>query len=446
MMKFEPPKIGASQRVRVSVWAGPALIAATMAAMTWWTWGTWPDPLIDFGRELYFPWQITAGKVLYRDLASIFGPLSPYFNALMFRLFGVSLLTLVVANLALLAVLLALLYAILRRMGSRLGATVGCLVVLLVFAFGRYERITNFNFICPYTHSATHGLILGVAAICFMARYHGRPSAAWASAAGLALGLAFLTKPEMFAGAAAAVAAGLLLAAWAHGFTAARLARAAGTMAGWAALPALAAWALLCLAMPPYDALRGVLGSWCYLFNSRITSLPFYRIVLGTIDVAGNLTILLRSAAAYAVLLIPAALLMLVCGRAGRYRRRLAAVLVVAAAVLMLWKYDAIFWYWTARPWPLFMVILAAAALVWFVRSRRSPDRGAQAALAVMTHGLCPGAAVQDTSRQPDISLRFRARAARGRPHGRGPAGLGAPAVGPRGRFRERVPRAGADR
>ncbi|MGD1001026.1 MAG: glycosyltransferase family 39 protein [Candidatus Brocadiia bacterium] len=385
MMKFEAPKIGAVRLQKISVWAGPALIAATMAVMTWWTWGTWPDPLIDFGRELYFPWQIAAGKVLYRDLASIFGPLSPYFNALMFRLFGVSLLALVLTNLALLGVLLALLYSILRRMGSRLGATVGCLVALLVFAFGRYERIADYNFVCPYTHSATHGLILGVAAIYFMARYHRRPSPAWASAAGLALGLAFLTKTEMFAGAALAVATGLLLAAWAHGFTAGRLARTAGTIAGCAALPALAAWALLCLAMPPHEALRGMLGSWWYVFNSRITSLPFYRLVMGTNDAAGNLVIMLRSAAGYAEMLIPGAMLMLACRRAGRYRWVLAAVLFVAAAILMLWKYNQVFWYWTARPWPLFMVILAAAALVGFIRSRRSPDRGAQAALAAMT-------------------------------------------------------------
>ena len=383
MMKFESSKVGPAQLEKVSVWACPALIAATMAAMTWWTWAKWPDPLIDFGRELYFPWQITAGKVLYRDLASIFGPLSPYFNAAIFRLFGVSLRVLALANLALLGVLLALLYAILGRTGSRLGATVGCLVVLLVFAFGRYEIVTNFNFICPYTHSATHGLILGVAAIYFMARYHGRPSAGWASAAGLALGLAFLTKPEMFAAPALAVAAGLLLCAWAHGFTAARLARAAGTVAGCAALPVLAAWALLCLAMPADEAMRGVLGSWRYALDSRITSLPFYKVGMGINDVAGNRTILLRAAAVYAELLIPAALLMLACRRARRRHLAFAAVLVVAEVVLMIRRYDAISWGWTARPWPLFMGILAAATLVWFARSRRSPDRGAPAALAV---------------------------------------------------------------
>jgi hypothetical protein len=65
-----------------------------------WSWGTWPDLLVDFGRELYVPWRITAGEVLYRELAYFHGPLSPYFNALLFTVFGVSLRTLLLAFLA----------------------------------------------------------------------------------------------------------------------------------------------------------------------------------------------------------------------------------------------------------------------------------------------------------------------------------------------------------
>ena len=63
------------------------------------TWRRWPDLLIDFGRELYVPWQLASGAVLYEDIAYFNGPLSAYWNALLFRWFGPSLLTLVVANL-----------------------------------------------------------------------------------------------------------------------------------------------------------------------------------------------------------------------------------------------------------------------------------------------------------------------------------------------------------
>jgi hypothetical protein len=230
----------------------------------------------------------------------------------------------------------------------------------------------------------THGLILGVAAIYFMARYHERPSAVWVSAAGLALGLTFLTKPEMFVGVAPAVAAGLLLAAWAHRFTAVRLARAVGNLAGLAVLPSLAAWALLRLAMPSQEAVRGVLGSWCYLFNSRITNFPLYKSGMGTDDVAGSIAIMFRSATGYAELVIPAAILALACRRPGRYRFVLVAVLSITSAILVWQNFIKIYWDY-ARAWPLFMVLLAAGALAWFIRNRRAPDRGAQAALVVTT-------------------------------------------------------------
>src|SRR5262245_8791079 len=104
--------------------------------MAAWTWGTWPDVLVDFGRELYVPWRITQGQTLYRDIAYFNGPFSPYLNALWFTWFGVSLRTLVWANLALLAILIVLIYRIARGMGDRLAAAGACLMVLTVFAFG----------------------------------------------------------------------------------------------------------------------------------------------------------------------------------------------------------------------------------------------------------------------------------------------------------------------
>ena len=64
------------------------------------TWQTWPHAFVDFGRELYVPWRLVEGEVLYRDVLYFNGPLSPYLNALWFALFGTSLRTLVLCNLA----------------------------------------------------------------------------------------------------------------------------------------------------------------------------------------------------------------------------------------------------------------------------------------------------------------------------------------------------------
>ena len=139
--------------------------------LAWWSWRKWPDPLIDFGRELYVPWRITQGAVLHRDIASLFGPLSPYVNALWFRLFGVSLTTLIFCNLAILAAVLAGLYHLVRLSADRLAATLVTLSVMLLFGFSQYVAVGNYNFVTPYSHETTHGLALSVALM--VALHHG---------------------------------------------------------------------------------------------------------------------------------------------------------------------------------------------------------------------------------------------------------------------------------
>src|SRR5688500_2700551 len=110
------PKLGQVWMIRTGTCA---TLLALGAAMLLWPWGTWPDVLVDFGYALYVPWRLAQGDILYADQAYATGPLSPYFNALLFRVIGVGLRTLVLANLTLLVVLVVLLYRLLRRLASR---------------------------------------------------------------------------------------------------------------------------------------------------------------------------------------------------------------------------------------------------------------------------------------------------------------------------------------
>src|SRR5262249_43962092 len=153
--------------------------------MTAWSWLTWPDVLVDFGRELYIPWQLSTGKALYTDIAYYSGPLSPYLNTLWFTLFGVGLKTLVWANLCILAAFVALLFLVLGELSDHLTATVGCLVLILVFAFAQYVGIGNYNYICPYSHDAIHGLMLSLLAFYLAIRYLSRRSPIWLIGCGL---------------------------------------------------------------------------------------------------------------------------------------------------------------------------------------------------------------------------------------------------------------------
>ena len=60
---------------------GPAILVIVGSYMLHLSWFKWPDILIDYGSELYVPWQITQGKVLYSDIGHIFGTLADYINA-----------------------------------------------------------------------------------------------------------------------------------------------------------------------------------------------------------------------------------------------------------------------------------------------------------------------------------------------------------------------------
>src|SRR5881392_3283113 len=87
---------------------GLSIVALAMIAMLIFSWRCWCDPIADFGRELYVPWQLAHGKVLYRDIAYFNGPLSPCLNSILFRIFGASLMTLAWANIVILLGIVAM--------------------------------------------------------------------------------------------------------------------------------------------------------------------------------------------------------------------------------------------------------------------------------------------------------------------------------------------------
>lgn len=143
------------------------------------SWRRWPDLIVDFGGQLYMPWRISHGAVLYRDLFYFAGgPLSQYFNALLFKIFGVSFLTLIVANLTLVAATLLLIYRRFVVATDVLTATTICLGIVLVFAFGEYTQIGNYNYIAPYSHEVLHGLLLSIFAVALLSDWLAKKKSA----------------------------------------------------------------------------------------------------------------------------------------------------------------------------------------------------------------------------------------------------------------------------
>jgi hypothetical protein len=361
-------------RVRpLAHWFGPVAIALAGLAMLRLTWRTWPDVQIDFGRELYVPWRLAEGQVLYTDVAYFNGPLSPYWNSLWFRLLGASVMTLVASNLILLAVLTALLYVILRDIGSRFSATAACVVFMMLFAFGQFLEIGNYNFVTPYSHEVTHGVLLSVAALFCLRLYHTHHRPIFVAAAGLAVGLLYLTKVEVFLAGAAATAIGVGLTLWAERADGRGLRALVAFLLG-AAVPLTLTPALFWLAMPLGQALREPLGYWLSAFRSDVTSLPFYRLVMGMDDISANAQALLISATWYLVVLGPVALLALAVRKPGVHRLVLTGAAFVAVLAVLGAQWRDIGWQAAGRALPLFMLALAVVWIVFSVRRLRRSE------------------------------------------------------------------------
>src|SRR5580693_2451809 len=125
-MRTGSPLVDATVPARrgLPLWLGGAAVATCLALLTLYTWRKWGDILVDFGLQLYVPWKLSTGAVLYRDVAYLTGgPLSQYYHALLFRVFGVSLLTIIVSNLVILALLVALIYKSFYRISDAWTAT-----------------------------------------------------------------------------------------------------------------------------------------------------------------------------------------------------------------------------------------------------------------------------------------------------------------------------------
>jgi hypothetical protein len=177
--------------------AGLITLAGLTSMFLAFSWRKWPDPLIDFGTELYTPWRLASGAVLYRDVDCFYGPLSKYFNALIFFLFKPSLMVLVTANLIVFAAIVAILYLLCRRAWGIASALTACTIFIVLFGFSQFVGIGNYNYATPYCHEVTHGLLLCLLLTFVLVKWVENAMPLRSLLAGLLLGLTALLKPEI---------------------------------------------------------------------------------------------------------------------------------------------------------------------------------------------------------------------------------------------------------
>ena len=319
---------------RLGAWPGLAIVAAVFVALTVWSWRKWPDVLVDFGMQLYLPWQLSEGKVLYRDLAYLTGgPLSQYFHATIFELFGVSYSAVIVTSLCLLAVLVGLVFRLFVCAADHWTAVMVALTMLCVFSFSQYVAVANYNFVSPYSYEAFHGLLLAVAAVACLCRFSITQRHKWLLACGVCWGAVLLTKPDLFVALSAALGMGLYCERFACPEPERAHRRAYAFLAlGWA-LPVAVFFVYFALAWDLAHAPHAVLGSWVPLLFTRAARNPFYAWCLGLNRPFVNLVLMLRFGVGFVAAV---ALLALFARAVGRRRGPDAIILGLIVIGLLL--------------------------------------------------------------------------------------------------------------
>jgi hypothetical protein len=279
----------------------PTLFALALAFFTTLAWRKSLDPIIDFGREFYTPAQLAHGKTLYTDLAAFYGPLSQYTNALAFKLFGPTLTTLLALNVLIMTIATTLLYLLLRNVATILTATAATLLFILMFATAHVGAVGNFNFLTPYSHEATHGMTLSLAALLAFIRYtRTRKPTSLALTAFLA-GCVLMTKPEIAVALIGSLIVGASLTIRSSRFSVPSILLAAGAFF----LPLALMTAFLATKSPLPEAIKQTFGAYLFVSNGSLLQSRFYANSMGLENPAGQLTLILTTALRFAAILLP---------------------------------------------------------------------------------------------------------------------------------------------
>lgn len=319
------------------------------------SWRKWPDVIVDFGRELYIPWRLSEGALLYRDIDHYFGPLSHYFNSLVFTIFGPGFMHLVTINLAIYAGIIGLLYYELRAGWGRLAAFVGTFTFITIFSFNQYVGIGNYNFATPYAHETTHGFFAILVLISLYASWLRSPSPWKALCAGLCCGICVLLKLEIIVAASAVTICALIRAFISRvSLPPLGIARHTLTFIAGGFLPVVAAALALRHggASSFFEAFCWANNAWLDAFKlTHLAADPTQRIFLGSDNISGNLFhLLIYGAISIAGILLAAKL----CQNTDN--TKVAAFNLGIVTIVALMAASLVPWFDVARAFPLWLL------------------------------------------------------------------------------------------
>lgn len=182
---------GPPERWSLTTASGLLTLIVIWAALLHTTWATWGNLTIDSGHEMYVPAVLSEGKMLYRDVWFMYGPLAAYFNSYLFRFFGVHLNVLYWAGSVSALGSAIFLYLTGMRLSSWLaGWTAGAMLLLEAF------HPTFFCFPLPYSYNTVYACLTACLFLWLVVSGSTSKGWGWMFAAGLAAAAGLLLKLE----------------------------------------------------------------------------------------------------------------------------------------------------------------------------------------------------------------------------------------------------------
>jgi len=358
--------------IRIQNFRPQSVILAVFSGMLIVSWRRWTSPIADSGREMDLPLRLLDGELLYRDVHYLYPPLAPYFNALLYRIFGAHLDVLHAAGILISIIVAALCYQIARRLLEPLDASLATIAVIIFCIFKPAG-----NLIQPYAFAALYGCALALGALLLTLRYAESRRRRELLFAGVLIGLAAITKQEFALAPAITVTAALVY-----------LHRSDFKPLIWdlifAALPAVL------IALPVYGWLIGEFG-WrmivedCHLFYMHLPpSLVYYNAQRTGLN--HPLQSLVQVAGAAAVAIAALSAIVLLSDRTRKTLRR--AGLCLGCALLAIWLTKLLVGnQWDGSPLRALPVLLIAAMIVaWRRAFRVTPSGGGVTAQVGVTN------------------------------------------------------------
>jgi hypothetical protein len=171
--------------------AAAVLLAGLFVVLAALTWRTWGDLSHDTGYDWVAADRVASGELPYSDFPYYYGPLGLALLSAAFAVFGSSAAVATAFGLAVAAAAIALTFALARHVAPLAGA-----LAAAALACCAAIATANKGLIEPHTVSASIAVLTALAALVAAARYAARPQRATLVAAGVAAGLACLTRPE----------------------------------------------------------------------------------------------------------------------------------------------------------------------------------------------------------------------------------------------------------